>query len=352
MRHPTTSCAATASSQGRDEIATHTSAVYYLAPDFDVPSWGTALLYHHVRLLRQQGINASVLHHHAPFRMSWIDVDVPISYLSAGFLKAGFRPAPSDVVVVPEVLAHAPEANLKCRRVVFVQGSFLMLNAFPSAIDYRELGYEAAMVVMPHISRIVSKHFGMTPAIVPPFVASYFFVGAESLHASRPKTIVLAGKPDYRQAGYMDFDIAHKILRRHLADRPDWEIVVLSGLTHRETAQLMQRSAILVNLNTLESFNATVPEAMAAGCAVWCYDAFGGQDLLRPGVNARVWPNNHIYPLLDDLCSFVDDFNQRHTEDTSLRRAAYDTACQYQEAQTTQALLSFYEPLLRLPAPA
>jgi hypothetical protein len=39
----------------------------YLVPDYETPSWGTALLYEHVRLLRELGHDARVLHLRAPF---------------------------------------------------------------------------------------------------------------------------------------------------------------------------------------------------------------------------------------------------------------------------------------------
>ena len=68
----------------------------------------------------------------------------------------------------------------------------------------------------------------------------------------------------------------------------------MRGLTHVQTAEMMKRSALLLNLSALESFNALVPEALAAGCIAFCYEAYGGRDYLRPGENAFVWPNNYV----------------------------------------------------------
>ena len=301
--------------------------IFYLAPDDDRPSWGAGLLYHHVCLLREVGFRAFVLHRQEGFHLSWLDARPEIRYLNADF-----RPDPGDFLVVPEVLAHVDEVRaIPCRRVVFVQGSFLIQEGFKQAVDYAELGFEAAMAVLPHVCEIVGRHCGLKPALVPPSIAPYFFADEVELNRQRERRILLVGKPEYRQAGYLDYDIANKILGRYLRTRADWNLVELSGFSHRETATIMKESALLLNLNTLEAFNTTVPEAMAAGCVVVCYEAYGGRDFLRPNENAYVWPNNHIYPLLERLCDLLDEYDAGSEEPAAVRRAAYATARDFQE---------------------
>ena len=323
--------------------------VYYLAPDYDAPSWGVGLLYHHVRILRELGFEAFVVHKRAPFRLRWLDLDVPIRYLDSG----GFQPRPQDLLVVPEVLAHDPTLPaMPCRRIVFVQGSFLILNGAETAIDYRDLGYEEAIAVLPHVRDIVARHCGLTPALVPPFVAPYFFAGESDLSAVRRPRVLLAGKPEYEKAGYPDYDIARKVLRRHLTRltqerESHWDLVELRGYTHRQTAEMMKRSALLLNLSTLEAFNTTVSEALAAGCIAFCYEAYGGRDYLRPGENAYVWPNNYIYPLLEQLCDLLDHYDERQQELAAIRAEGYETACRFQEKHTASALEAFYRRLVR-----
>ena len=274
--------------------------------------------------------------------MSWLDTRPEIRYLDARF-----RPDPRDLLVVPEVLAHIDDVYaISCRRIVFVQGSFLIQSGFEHAVDYRELGFEAAMAVLPHVCEIVGRHCGLTPKLVPPFIAPYFFSDDNELARPRRRRILLVGKPEYRQAGHLDYDIATKILSRSLQSRPEWSLVELTGQTHRETAKTMKDSALLLNLNTLEAFNTTVPEAMAAGCLVICYEAYGGRDFLRPGENAFVWPNNHIYPLLDHLCALIDRYDPDSEEMTAMQRAAVATAGGFREARTAEALREFFEPLV------
>lgn len=321
------------------------SSIYYLVPDLDGPSWGLGLLYHHVHLLRQAGFEAFVLHERSPFRLTWLDLDVPIRYRD----EAAPHMVPSDVLVAPEVWSHtAARLPYPCRRVIFVQGSFLILREAESAFDYRELGYEAALAVLPHAKDIVAAHFGLIPTVVPPLIAPYFFCDDLELDRPRRRQVLLVSKPGYLQAGYLDRDIVGKLLVRHFerlnrsSEDARWEIIELSGYTHRQTAELMKRATLLVNLNTLEAFNTTVPEAMAAGCIPVCYEAFGGRDFLHPGANAFVFPNNHVYPLLDKLMDLTANFEEHREELSALRRRARATAESYSEESTARALVEFF----------
>jgi hypothetical protein len=324
--------------------------VYYLVPDYSTPSWGTGLLYHHVRLLRQSGIPAWALHARTPFRLEWLDLPVPVQYLDT----REFAPAAQDVLVVPEVMARTgAELTLPCRKIVFVQGTFLALSPFEEAIDYRALGYEAALTTMPHGQVIVERHFGLRPTVVPPFVASYFFVTPDALQSERrPRRILLVPKEGYRAVGLPDYDIVRKLIARRCRAGGDgapgagWELCEVANLSHREVAQTMRSATFLVSVNSHEAFNATVPEAMAAGCIVLCYDGFGGRDYLVDHGNAFVFPNQHAYALVETLFDVMDHYQARAAELARTRTAAYLTAQQYREEATEAALLAAFRPLL------
>lgn len=318
-------------------------AVYYLVPDFPEPSWGTGLLYHHVRLLRRNGVAAWALHHRAPFRLEWLDVDVPVRHLD----EPGFAFGPGDLLVVPEVLAReAAERPFPGRKTVFVQGAFLILAPFAEAINYRDLGYAAAMTTMPHAAPVVERHFGLKPAIVPPFVAPYVFARPEELEGERPRRIVLFPKEGYAKAGVPDYGIAKKLLARACAGGgpglgAGWELLEIAGRHHREAAAALREAAFLVSVNTHETFNATVPEAMAAGCIPVCYEAVGGADYLVDRENAYVLPNHHLYSLLDTLFDLMARYGDLQDELARIRQNGYATADRYREEATEEALLAF-----------
>lgn len=53
-------------------------AIYFLAPDTDVPSAGCRIIYRHVDLLRTAGVLAFALHRKPDFRYSWFANTTPI----------------------------------------------------------------------------------------------------------------------------------------------------------------------------------------------------------------------------------------------------------------------------------
>ena len=319
--------------------------IFYLTPDHPVPSWGVGMLYEHVRLLRELRHEACVLHHRAPFRPGWRELDVPVRYLD----DPGFAAGASDVLVVPEVLAVSePVTRYTWRRVVFVQGGFLILSGTQGAVDYRALGYEAAMGVLPHVVRVVERHFGLPAELVPPFVAPYFF---EPDPRPRVRRILLVEKDGYRQAGFLDHAIAGALLARDIGERPRWSLIPLTGLSHRGVAELMKTSMFLVNVNSLEAFNTTVPEAMAAGCIPICYDAVGARDFLRDGENAIVFANHDVYALIERIRELVDGFDELDPWLARLREGGRRTAAAYHAGATAQALARFFSSRLGLPTP-
>jgi hypothetical protein len=317
-----------------------TPTIFYVAPDYDQPSWGIGILYHHVEMLRAGGFDAVIVHNKAPFRLDWLNLNVPIRYLDQGI-----HPRRRDIIVVPEISAgRRGLLKMSCRRFVFVQNSYLMLTKLDAFSRYDTLGYERAMTIMPHIQQIIETRYSLPAAIIPPFVAPYFFIAPEGLHhESRRRQIVIYPKPGSQG----DYDILGKLLKHHLESVPDWELVELSGYSHRETAALLQESMFFVSLNTCEAFNTSVPEAMAAGCIPICYEAFGGQDYLRDGKNAFVFPNNHIYPLIEKLLGLIDHYDSIQGELVRLRENAFETASHYTQDNTRAALLAFFEAATR-----
>ena len=320
------------------------SRIYYLAPDSNVPSWGTGLLYGHVRLLRKLGFEAYALHHQAPFRMTWLSESVPTRYLDS----PDFQPNRGDLLVVPEVsVRDALALSFPGTKGVFVQGSFLILKDFARAIDYSDLGFSFCLAVLPHVKEIVDQHYGLEAHIVPPYVAPYFLATDSELDTPRKRTIVLYANRSYTEAGYPDFGIVRAILERAVTDElRDWELRTLEGLSHEATAELLKESAILVNVNVLEAFNTTVPEAMAAGCIAVCYDAYGGRDFLVNNQNSFCFPNNHVYPLVNKVLRLARDWTDQDKELADIRRRARDTVESYNESATRAALGETFSALV------
>ena len=310
--------------------------IYYLLGDYAPQSWGNGMIYAHVGILRDAGFDACALHQRAPFRPDWLEIDVPIRYLD----EPGFAATASDTVVVPDVLATSEVVQrFPWRRIVFVQGSFSIVYGLQNHADYAELGYETAITILPHIVNVVERHFGVPAHLVPPFIAPYFSDGSSK---PRQRRVLFPFKEGYRAFGIPDQEIARRLLEKEIRKRPQWSFVLLEGFSHREVAALMQSSLFLVNVYSHEGFNTTVPEAMAAGCIPICYEAGGGVDFLRPGENAIVFPNQHVYQLVERVCELMDDLEPNQPLLERIRRGGRETAESFNRARTAEALVKFF----------
>jgi hypothetical protein len=296
------------------------------------------MIYTHVRLLCANGIEAAVLHNQPGFRPNWMNSDAPRLYR----LDKSFRVTRDDLLVVPEVHAAEPDAlNLARRRVVFVQASSYIAPGLGSAKGYSQLGYQGAIAIMPHVREIVQRHYGLEAPVIPPCVAPYFFEDESRRVTVRKRLVALCPK-----AWCRDFPIVRQMLHSR-ARAIGWRLVELQDKPHRHVARIFKQAAIHVNVNCQESFNATVPEAMAAGCIPICYEAFGGKDYLRDGENAYVFPTHHAYPLVEHTLELMGSWDTKQRALAGIRSGGRATARRYTEAMTEKALVAYFRPLSR-----
>lgn len=313
--------------------------IWYFVPDYDQPSWGIGMLYHHVELLNKNGFNATILHERFPFRVNWLEVNVPIQYLN----QEGLNFSKEDTIVVPETLAGDQRIlNTQARKIVFIQNCFLIFSSLNQPYTYRQLGYEHAFTYLPHLHRIIKQHFDIDTTDIPPFVAPYFYLSPHTFTQPKRKKRILL----FPKTGIPDHDIVEKLLSKKLSRGESrsgaWEIIELRNKSHREVADFMKTSTIFVSTNTHEAFNSSVPEAMAAGCIVVCYEAYGPKDFLKNKQNAFVFPNNYAYPLIDKLYELIDNYDILQEELAELRTDAYRTAFTYRKENTEKALIHFF----------
>ncbi len=326
--------------------------IYYFCPDHDVPSWGVGMLYYHVHFLSKNNFEVCILHSKRNFKLSWLNLNVPIKYI-----QDSVCPRHNDILVVPEFyISDKIVRQFKCRKLLFVQNSFILFERI-SPKEMNNLGYEAVLYYMPHLQKVLTTYFNGPIYEIPPFIADYYYKDEDSLH-NRKKSIIIYPKTENR-----DFNILEKFLESDYTkksfliglissekQKQKWEIVVLKNLSHQKVAKLMQQATFFINLNTHEAFNSSVPEAMAAGCINFTYDAFGPSDFLINNKNAFVFNNNHIFPLYESLQFYINKYDDAEVieELTKIRNAGFQTAKSYVSGLAEIAIANVFKKLISL----
>ncbi len=318
------------------------STLFYFIPENSSPSWGIGILLHHVNMLNANGVSAIAVCPDPSIRFDWMsqapDVVSPDD----------IAPRADDILVVPEVSAADPRIRrFDCRKILFVQASILLTRAFSSRRDTHLQQYECAFAILQHIRMILERGFNLKTYQIPPFIAPLFFSSPDRL-AERNRWIVTFPKAGYRAIGMPDFDLFDlyfsNIPEVEASDPSSiptdrWVRVPLRDLTHAETARILQQAAFFVNLNSLESLNSTVAEAMAAGAIPFCFESIGGHEYIRDGENARLFPNHHVFPLMFALEEGMSQFDQDRHSFQEMRTHAFDTASRFQIQHTERILV-------------
>ncbi|OGW72362.1 MAG: hypothetical protein A2Y02_00840 [Omnitrophica bacterium GWA2_52_12] len=318
-----------------------THRIFYLVPDHLVPSWGLGMLYHHVLFLRAAGYQAFLLHRSADFALPWLDCKAPVISLDSPpeFFD-------SDTLVVPEIFPLHPRARAwKGPKLIHIQGGMPAgATTDTDSLDYAAMGYQAALVQLPHLRPMAEKFGGLPASVIPPFIAPYFFLPKGSKPLPKKKQVVFYAKK--RSPDYTAFKkIAPAVLKRcrPLPGAENWRLIELENYTHNAAAELMKESAFFVNLNFWEAFNSSVPEAMAAGCIAFCYEAVGGADFLRDKRNAFVFRSHHLYDLAGQLALALQRYDSDAAHFRSLLKNALRTAERFTADKTCESVVNFFD---------
>ena len=238
-----------------------------------MPSGGIRAQYRHVDLLNAAGRRATVLHHASGFACDWFPHETRIA--AAPDVVLG----PEDVLVVPEIygphLAKLPDGPVL---VALNQNAYLTFDRVPGGQAVRYDAFARALVVSPDSAEFLRFAFpGLDVRVVPNAIDPEVFHPA----AAAPGR-VLALMPRKRPAE------ADQVLRL-LGDRLDgWEVVTIAGGSEAEVAAAMRGAAIFLAFGHQEGFGLPPAEAMASGCYVAGFPAFGGREVFDPAFSAPV----------------------------------------------------------------
>jgi glycosyltransferase involved in cell wall biosynthesis len=312
-------------------------AIYYLCPDYPVPSGGIRAIYRHVDILNGAGLRAAVLHHSDGFSCQWFDHETRVLAAPAVSLSA------ADVLVVPEIygpfLRRLPATP---RLVAFNQNGYLTFEHTPAGARPPYELFEAALTVSDDSAELLRFAFpGLEVAVVPNSIDPDLFHPAAEMPPRR-----LAMMPRKRPD---EAEIIVRLLGERLRG---WELVEIEGAPEAEVAAALRSAPLFLALGRREGFGLPAAEAMASGCFVAGFPGFGGRDIFDPLCSAPV-EDGDVLSASIALAAALERFE---SDPSSIRAdgaaAAARTHALFPPARQSECLLEFYAALLAERQPA
>ncbi len=142
------------------------------------PMASVANIYEHVRILRELGYNASILHEKNSYTpVNWLGEEytsIPHISAEANELKVN----PQDIVIVPEIYANVMEqlSKLPGYRVVLCQSYDYILEMLPPGKSWRDYGINKCITTTESQKEYINNLFSNTidVSVVPVGVPDYF----------------------------------------------------------------------------------------------------------------------------------------------------------------------------------
>ncbi|RKY58586.1 MAG: hypothetical protein DRP94_05950 [Candidatus Latescibacterota bacterium] len=280
----------------------------------EVPVGGVSVIFWHVALLREMGIEAFVVPDKASTYDPWWMVPKPK-------VKFASLEDEMDVWVVPEVRIDLVR-GLKGTKVAFVQNHGLMRNL--------ELYKDVSLVlsVSEPSAREIEKKVDVPVLVVNPFIhpSSPFRPGKKE----EGKVLVLS-----RKKTSMFYDRVLSLLK------DEFKFVLASCMTQKELSELYSSSEYYLHLSFPEGWPAPVAEAMKSGCCVVGFSGTGGLEFMKHLETAYVAPDGDVEECVRGLRMLRENPDLRR----KMVERAMEVAGVYTPERTKNQLAAFVERL-------
>ena len=307
-------------------------AIYYFCPDVEFPSGGVLRLYSHVRILREAGYEAFVLHFKKGFQIHWFDHRLPVVYVSD-------KPpiGPSDTVVIPEGFPFIMKQLEGARRVVIALNPEYIFRKLRAGENWKDYGIDRVMTNSPIIRDFIRWSMG---------IEDIFLLESSVDHTlfrpapHRELRVVYSRRKDTVSS------MVEKIVKSRNRALSDVPFLGLENLPLVEYAELLGRSAIFLATASYEGFPRTVVEAMACGCICMGFDGLCGREIIvgsGEGQNFIGVENGDFIELSKRLADVLDRFGKPDPELETIRDNALKTAGRFTPEAEKRSVLEFWE---------
>ncbi|MDB4587714.1 glycosyltransferase [bacterium] len=319
----------------RNMSAERKPEVWWHLPANDQPSKGIDMIHEVAACARELGIPGGLV----------ADAD-GLGVRSASEVVAAAKPG--DILFLHFVRASGRPpwaAEWPGAKWVFVQGASTLMTALAGDATGREgQDFAGAWAVMPHLVALCERWLAPRAGVhlVPPCHEPDPAAGdMRKAWGARQPGLVLFPKAMYTALGQTDHTLLSTVLTETCRTH-GWRLTQLRDLSPLQVQRTFADARLFINTNTIESLNATVIEAMAAGCVVHTYSAIGGRDFLRDGWNARVFENLEVFQQLDAAIALIEGEPSAVAAAETMQINGWTTAAQFSRQRTKDAVARWY----------
>lgn len=234
------------------------------------PTAAVANIYEHVRILRELGYNAVILHEKNDYKFfgdnegmglaDWLGteyVELPHVSIESKQLQIG----PADFVIIPEIFAGVMKqtANFPCKRIVFLQAYEYIFEMMELGENWAQYGINQAITTNQRQKEYLLSHYGGFKCdVVPVGIPDYF------KDSDKPKKPVVAiSARDKREI----LKIVHSFYQKY----PQYRFITfrdMSGMNREDFAEALGESFLSVWIDDIAGFGTFPIESMKCNTPV------------------------------------------------------------------------------------
>jgi len=287
------------------------------------PTAGIATIYEHVKILKELGYNAYILHEKNDYKLrgnqegmglaDWLGneyAELPHISIESQQLNIGAQ----DFIIIPEVFANVMDQVKKfpCKKIVLSQSYDYALELLPVGRRWTDYGFNDVITTSEKQARQLKSYFpSIKTHIVPVSIPEYF---KDSKKPKIPVITILT-----REQG-----IAAKIAKMFYLQYPLYKWVTfkeLRGLSRKQFADELGKSCLAVWIDDNSGFGTFPLEAMECNTPVigkipalvpeWMEDVDANNNPVIK--NNGVWTNTHV-----NIPELISTYMKVWLEDTVL----------------------------------
>lgn len=287
---------------------------YFYLPDFDKQSGGMKLTYDHVKCMNESGFRAKIIHQKSGFRPSWLNdyfekdeednlKNIPVVYLDDGNLQIHME----DFFFIPEgfpqLMENLNKQNAPCKKVVFCQNWYYVLNALAPGVFWTDYGVYDCMsvsktqteylkMIMPQLR--IKNVYGHIPSDV--------FYPPEKMTDKKMQVAFIPSRDGGTKS--------HNVIKTFYALFPHFrfiQFVEVRGLTKEDYAKVLRESAFYIHFDEFSSWGTAPIEAYLSKTLVAGWDGFGGREYMNT-TNTWIVPNGDILRLALAMGNMIEVF--------------------------------------------